>query len=250
MAELRVNVTAKNGKLMAVGNHGKRPFVCAVDCPDAPEGPVDLSNPSDKVKIGLEALSQKISSQVQLKKDLDLVRDTVTRSRLGDQVATALIFECRKAAHAGSKRARYMHAMVLDYIKRNPVKQTRFWQKWFSKKTPAVAGEQVDNPATALQKAVCHGELCSAAIVAWVPCLDPRIAAVIIANGPDLCAEDFRAVVLACPEEIRDDVRAGIRRQSGNKIGLAMRDALRLQAFRGGGPIEKFSPRIAWEHGY
>lgn len=250
MAELRVSVTGKNGKLLAVGNHGKAPFVCSVDYPECPEGPIDLSNPSEKVKIGLEALEKKIRGQVQLKKDFQLVKDTVTRSRLGDQVATALIFECRKAAQAGSKRARYMHALVLDYIEKHPFKRPGFFGRWFSKKTPEIAGEREDNPATALQKAVCYGELCSAAIVAWVPCLEARVAAVIIANGPDLCADDFRSVILACPEEVRDDVRAGIRRQSDNKIGLAMRDALRFQKFRAGGPIEEFSRKVAWEHGY
>jgi len=142
-----VCIYAQNGVLTATGMtqspYGKIPVCVGVPSPvPVNNGPVTYGvDPEIDHSIGV--LKQILFDKSLYEAQRDAAAHLVLSSRLGDQVAWAMLNEIKRSADSGDIRAANAEAIILDFIRKHPVDQTGF------------AGDTSDSGATnPLQRSV------------------------------------------------------------------------------------------------
>lgn len=236
----------QNNHLCVMGiqntSNGPVPFACVavIEGEECKDGPVDVGGElSPGVEKALQEVHDTALKDVQAKKLQILVRDTVMRSRAGDQNATSLIHECRLAAEKGVARAKYMHGLVCKYIKQHPIgKAVRF-------------GEE--NAITALKTQIqAPSALHYGTAVSGLA--KDKSSIIVLANGPEITPE-----LVTCTADCtvdKDSFNAGfggdrsaVATQSG-RCGWFLALAKKIQTVRKpNSDLRAFSQVVGWEHG-
>ena len=212
-------------------------------------GPVLLNALTGPALIAGERAHRHAVNQVEMRKIQVEARDHVERARLGDQNAIATLVEVRENAKKGDPRAKYVHAVALDYAKNKPVLES------FSP-----GAEMANTSAPHLERVLGvvgqGGERASAdplgyaiILAACLPAAGVNLpTAIVLANGPPLFRSRIESVAGAFGSD--DERQAFLSAASGrlphrdrlSEFPLAIRHALgagavvakarRLQALR------------------
>lgn len=198
------------------------------------------------------------------------VEDLVTRSRLGDQVASASLVVIGREAAKGSKRAIEVKEMVLDFIKAHP--QELETSTRFGIETPEK--DQVVGDACLLKKKLWTGDYSGGGLVVLLLTLGEYSLGV-LTHGPSLLKEDGQPNFIV--ESIRESLasekavrafdrgnkhsnneaminrlaaRMSVEEQKALQLGMIIGTARRLQAVSiPTVPLAILCENTAWELG-
>lgn len=185
-------------------------------------------------------------------------RALVERARLGDQNAMAMIAQVRESALKGSPRAKIAQAVILEQVKRHPVKGP--------KGEASVMGEDAQNAVSILRE---KGPVIGL-VALFVLCDDGPDAvlagSVTLANGPALDDERIKTIGAAIEDaDVRKAFYYGVAKPqevgrviksltsdaqayllAGRCVGMAR--AIQLVRMPGSS-LSAFSPQVGWEFG-
>lgn len=268
----------QENRLCIIGVHpskiGPIPFSHSVliEGEPIPDGPVHIDNNealNPAIEKALQDCDGAIMRKVRLEEMERAAADLVVRARAGDQVAMGILAMVRTNALKGSKRAKVAYRYLQRYVKAHPV-------------TDAMSGFEAalksDRLAKTLESSIGTENPLhySSAVVAMVPDINATSltrAAVVLANGPDLCTgKDANPRISAlhssfAGEDEHKAFRFGVATNDISKIypiaqrstpkqnralqiGYAVGLARRIQAVRRPNvPIAVISKMAAWELG-
>lgn len=248
----------RNGRLCIVGVHesdaGPIPFTVTEDVGEGIEdGPVDFGVEDSPVSTAIQKASHKMVSKIEDEKMRKIAGEWVDRARAGDQNAMALLQGVRRNVQAGSERAKRAAAHIARYIKAHPVDLTE-GRKYLPAPPPVPEYRSV-------LKKLSQYVADPAAVCAWTPPIsrtDPYVAALVLANGPNLSPDHIKAVASHFGEDERRDFWMGFRNwrdksqpssdahSAGRAVGTArVLQGVRLKVY----PISYFCELSGWELG-
>lgn len=235
-------IFGKNGNLVVQGlyrtNQGTIPFDVQLPVRGIPDGPVDLTNP--RIARAISKSETVIVQSVKQQKLQRAIKELVDRTRLGDQVAMAMLLTIRKRAEKGDPQAERSRRLVLAYIKKHPATQTQLDEIGFEK----TAGR--------LRRRFAQGF--NSGIQALCRCCLPFLACAGIVESSK---GEVQSKLARINGEEREDYSKGLKNwrkaqsspQPWTRLGGVVGLIRELNATRKGGPISKLSPMAAWELG-
>jgi hypothetical protein len=249
------------GRLCIVGLHecetlGPIPFTHTVEVGEAEDGPIDIGAEQQDANISnaLAKAREPMLSKIEEEKMRITAEQWVERARAGDQNAMSLIQGVRRGAEAGKARAKKAVQLLAEYIRSHPVDVSSGETKYL----PSNA-----SPDQRLVKKLTQFVGDDAAVSAWTPAVsrnDPYLAALILADGPNMAKERVSAIGCHFGEEQSDFWSAFNRWQdkaffhgetndamaTGRAVGMART----LQGVRAGAfPISRLCQIAGWEMG-
>lgn len=108
---------------IALTDIGLVPAACGVPLvggEEYPEGSVELDALPEPARIAGERAVAAVLDKIEREKVRVAAEEVVERARLGDQNAVAHLVMARDDAKKGNPKAAYVHAVAIDYAKRNP----------------------------------------------------------------------------------------------------------------------------------
>lgn len=235
-------VFAKDGNLIVQGlyktNQGPIPFSVELPARGIKDGPVNLNNP----KIGrlLASSEPAIRRAVQKTKLEKAAKEIVERTRLGDQVAMALMLRIRQRAEQGCPTASASRKAIVTYIKKHPATQ------------PSLSRIGIERQTNRLRRALAAGFNHGISILSKTTA--PLLACVgVVERKKGEIKEAIRKLdgesAAAYQKGLSDWKYAEASHNPMIKLGGAVGFIRALNKTRKGGSIRRISPMAAWELG-
>ncbi len=258
MRDTTASAYIKNGRLCIVGLQesevGPVPFTHVVDIGEEVEdGPVSFGAEDPVISTAIQRAREPMMSKVEEEKMKIVAGQWVDRARAGDQNAMALISGVRVNAQKGSERAKKAARFLGEYIRANPVNLTDGTCKNYL--------PQSGTPDKALIQKLSQFKGDDGAVSAWTPALskkDPYLAAVVLADGPQMTHERIVNIGSHFGEEKQDfllgvkswNIKEPIRSSDAFIAGKAIGHTRALQGVRAGAcPVSYLCRVSGWELG-
>lgn len=263
----------RDGRFFIIGltdsDYGPIPFAWHCECPDAPNGPVNVGAEDlhENVKVALDEADKAISSRVEQERMKLIAAELVDRARDGDQNAMALLQRIGENAKRGNPRARMAAYLCDAYIRNHPPGSFGADPGRQRVHVSGLLGT-VTQAIKTRPEPVEYSSALHALLPGVLAVVDPSDAAVIVSNGPDLTDKENSRIsaILAAfhsDEEKKafvagartDALKTVLAKVSTNAkaacaIGYIIGLARRIQLVRlPNTPISVFSKDVAWELG-